>query len=252
MSCVREYGQPMVDDPDRLAGVHTLGVDETAFLAATPTRHTVYATGIVALNGRARLLDVVPGRSGSALSGWVCERHDSWRAGITVAALDPFRGYATALHATLPDAIRVLDAFHVVKVGFDVVDAVRRRIQQETLGHAAAATIRCSGSGGRCAAASSTTVTRLGQGCWPGSTPATTTSRSAGPGSPPKNSVCSTGTRPGHAPSDGCWPGSPSSPSTRSLSYCGLPAPWTPGEPSCSPTSTPAACPTDQPRRPTP
>jgi transposase len=125
----------MVDDPDRLAGVHTLGVDETAFLAATPTSATVYATGIVALNGRARLLDVVPGRSRKALSSWVLARDEAWRAGIGVAALDPFRGYATALHTSLPQAIRVLDAFHVVKLGFDVVDAVRRRVQQQTLGH---------------------------------------------------------------------------------------------------------------------
>lgn len=135
MACVREYGQPLVDDPGRLAGVHTLGVDETAFLAATPTSATVYATGIVAGNGRARLLDVVPGRSGKALSSWVLARDEAWRAGIGVAALDPFRGYATALHTSLPQAIRVLDAFHVVKLGFDVVDAVRRRVQQQTLGH---------------------------------------------------------------------------------------------------------------------
>ena len=96
MNCVREYGAPLVDDPARLAGVHTLGVDETAFLAA-PTKGTVFATGMVALNGRARLLDVVAGRSGSALSTWVSAREDDWRAGIGVAALDPFRGYATAL-----------------------------------------------------------------------------------------------------------------------------------------------------------
>jgi transposase len=135
MGCVREHGRPLVDDPARLDNVHTLGVDETAFLAATATRHTVYATGIVALNGRARLLDVVEGRSGSVLSGWVSARDQAWRDGIGVAALDPFRGYATALHTTLPDAVRVLDAFHVVKLGFDAVDAVRRRVQQETTGH---------------------------------------------------------------------------------------------------------------------
>jgi transposase len=135
MECVREYGAPLVEDPARLAGVHTLGVDETAFLAATPTKGTVFATGIVALNGRARLLDVVSGRTGSALSTWVCARDEQWRAGIAVAALDPFRGYATALTATLPQATRVLDAFHVVKLGFDAVDAVRRRVQQQTTGH---------------------------------------------------------------------------------------------------------------------
>jgi transposase len=38
MAAVREYGRPLVDDPGRLAGVHTLGVDETAFLAATRHR----------------------------------------------------------------------------------------------------------------------------------------------------------------------------------------------------------------------
>ena len=46
MAAVREYGQPLVDDPGRLAGVHTLGVDETAFLTATPTAGTTFATGI--------------------------------------------------------------------------------------------------------------------------------------------------------------------------------------------------------------
>jgi transposase len=135
MSAVREYGQPLVDDPARLDEVHTLGVDETAFLAATPTAGTVFATGIVALNGRARLLDVVEGRSGKALSGWVSRRSEGWRNGITVAALDPFRGYATALRTTLPQATRVLDAFHVVRLGLDAVDQVRRRVQHETLGH---------------------------------------------------------------------------------------------------------------------
>jgi transposase len=135
MAAVQEYGQPLVDDPHRLDGVHTLGVDETAFLAATPSSGTVFATGIVALNGRARLLDVVEGRSGNALSGWVSSQDQDWRDGITIAALDPFRGYATALRTTLPQATRVLDAFHVIRLGLDAIDQVRRRVQQQTLGH---------------------------------------------------------------------------------------------------------------------
>ena len=135
MAAVREYGQPLIDDPGRLDRVHTLGVDETAFLAATPTSGTVFATGIVALNGRARLLDVVEGRSGTALHGWVSGRDQGWRDGIEVAALDPFRGYATALRTSLPQAVRVLDAFHVVRLGLDALDQVRRRVQHETLGH---------------------------------------------------------------------------------------------------------------------
>lgn len=137
MRAVREYGAPLVDDPDRLAGVLGLGVDETAWLRATATRSTQYVTGIVDLTpGRpARLLDVVPGRSASAYAGWIGEREDAWRAGVSFAALDPFRGYAAALRTELPDAVRVLDAFHVVRLGFEAVDEVRRRVQQQTLGH---------------------------------------------------------------------------------------------------------------------
>ena len=114
-----------------------VGVDETAFLRATGTHPTLYATGIADLTpGRpARLLDVVEGRSGTVLAGWLGEWDEQWRAQSVTASLDPFRGYATALAAQLPDAVRVLDPFHVVKLGLTSVDEVRRRVQQDTLGH---------------------------------------------------------------------------------------------------------------------
>jgi transposase len=34
MRAVVEYGQPLVDDPNRLEGVTSIGVDETALLSA--------------------------------------------------------------------------------------------------------------------------------------------------------------------------------------------------------------------------
>jgi transposase len=113
-------------------------VDETAFQAAAATRSTSFVTAIVDLTrgrGPARLLDVVAGRSASALVSWVGERDPGWRAGIATAALDPYRGYASALRTALPEAVRVLDAFHVVRLGFAAVDDVRRRIQHEQTGH---------------------------------------------------------------------------------------------------------------------
>ena len=64
--------------------------------------------------GCARLLDVIDDRSASALVTWMADRDRSWRAGIGVAALDPYRGYACALRTSLPHAVRVLDAFQVV------------------------------------------------------------------------------------------------------------------------------------------
>jgi len=134
MAAVVEYGTPLVDDPDRLEGVEALGVDETAFLAANGRHHTEFVTGMVDVTG-SRLLDVVRGRSGTVLCQWIEAQPQPWRDGISVAALDPFRGYATALRTALPHAVRVLDAFHVTRLGFAAVDDVRRRVQQEDLGH---------------------------------------------------------------------------------------------------------------------
>jgi transposase len=138
MAAVRDHGTLRVDDPARLGGVSALGVDETAFQAASATRSTSFVTGIVDLtraHGPARLLDVVADRSASGLVSWLDQQDTAWRAGVAVAALDPYRGYASALRTSLPDAVRVLDAFHVVRLGFAAVDDVRRRIQQEQLGH---------------------------------------------------------------------------------------------------------------------
>jgi transposase len=137
MRIVVARGAQIVDDPDRLAGVSAIGVDETSFLRATGEHSTLYATGIADLTpGRcARLLDVVPGRSGGVLGGWLGQRAERWRTGIRTASLDPFRGYATALKTQLPQAVRVLDPFHVVRLGLTCVDQVRRRVQQDTLAH---------------------------------------------------------------------------------------------------------------------
>jgi transposase len=44
-------------------------------------------------------------------------------------------GYATALTSHLPDAVRVLDPFHVVRLALAAVDDVRRRVQHAQTGH---------------------------------------------------------------------------------------------------------------------
>jgi transposase len=49
--------------------------------------------------------------------------------------LDLFSGDKTVIDDKLEDAMAVLDAFHVVKRGTAAVDEVRRRVQQDTLGH---------------------------------------------------------------------------------------------------------------------
>jgi transposase len=124
---------------DRLRAVKILGVDEHIW---RPSRIGVdrAVTIMVDLTGdqagclHARLLDAVVGRSGSVYKAWLKTRPEAFIDGIEQAALDPFRGYANAIHDGLPDAVAVLDAFHVVRLGTQVVDEVRRRVQQDTLG----------------------------------------------------------------------------------------------------------------------
>lgn len=138
--------QALAEDETRFAGVSSLGVDEHVWHHADPRkRGPKELTGMVDLTRhqdergrwrvRARLLDLVPGRSKKAYADWLTERGAPFRAGVQVAALDPFGGYKAALDAELADATAVLDAFHVVKLGTQVVDEVRRRVQQATTGH---------------------------------------------------------------------------------------------------------------------
>jgi transposase len=124
----------LVDDPARLAGVTHLGVDETAWLTATRERHTLFVSGLVdTLTGR--LLDVVADRTARAVTGWLARRDRAWLARIGVVALDPYRGYATAMGVHLGHATLVVDHWHVVRLANQCVDEVRRRVQQNTLGH---------------------------------------------------------------------------------------------------------------------
>jgi transposase len=138
MNLTIERGTAIIDDPARLGeDVEAVGVDETSFLRATAKHPTWFGTGITDLTpGRpARLLDIAEGRSGTVLAGWLAAQQPDWRTRIVTASLDPFRGYATALATQLPDATRVLDPFHVVKLGLSCLDDVRRRVQQDTTGH---------------------------------------------------------------------------------------------------------------------
>ena len=81
----------------RLTGVNALGVDEHVWSHIGPSGsgmvtgivdHTRDAKGVV----HARLLDLVPGRSGKAYADWLKDRGVEFHAGIKTAALDPFRG----------------------------------------------------------------------------------------------------------------------------------------------------------------
>ncbi|WP_224744527.1 ISL3 family transposase [Chryseoglobus sp. 28M-23] len=134
-------------DPARFDGVTVLGVDEHVWHHVSTKPISVGGRGPKELTGmvdltrdaagrtRARLLDLVPGRSGEAYRAWLQGRGPDFRDRVKIATLDPFRGCKNAIDDQLDDARAVLDAFHVVKLGTKVVDDVRRRVQQQLHGH---------------------------------------------------------------------------------------------------------------------
>ena len=129
----------LIDDTTRFDGVQVVGVDEHVW------RHTrrgekyvtviIDLTGIRDRTGPARLLDMVEGRSKQAFKTWLSERPQSWRDAVEVVAMDGFTGFKTATTEELPDAVAVMDPFHVVRLGGEALDRCRRRVQQGTHGH---------------------------------------------------------------------------------------------------------------------
>ncbi len=175
----------LIDDPHRLDGVQVIGVDEHVW------RHTrrggKYVTVIINLTpvrdktGPARLLDMVEGRSKQVFIAWLEAQDPLWRSGFQVVAMDGFTGFKTATTEQLPDAVAVMDPFHVVRLAGDALDECRRRVQSDLHGPGAAATTRCTAHGEPCtpAPACSPTGSRHGsRHC----SRSTSTSRSRPPG----------------------------------------------------------------------
>lgn len=134
MNAVAEHGTPLVDDPNRVGRVRQLGVDETSFLKANRHHSTIYATGLVDLEQRI-VIDMVRGNAAADLRGWCAKADPRWLAGIEVVATDLAESFRAGLSPHLDHARRVADPFHVVRIGNRCVDKVRRRVQNETLGH---------------------------------------------------------------------------------------------------------------------
>ena len=129
----------LINDPHRFQGVSVIGVDEHCW------RHTrrgdKYVTVIIDLTairdgtGPSRLLDMVEGRSKQAFTTWLAARDPAWRNGIQLVAMDGFTGFKTATSQELPDAVAVMDPFHVVRLAGDALDRCRRRVQHDLHGH---------------------------------------------------------------------------------------------------------------------
>jgi transposase len=149
-----EGKRALIDDPGRFDGVTAIGVDEHVW------RHTragdKYVTVIIDLTGirdgtgPARLLDMVEGRSKAAFKTWLADRPQAWRDAVEVVAMDGFTGFKTATAEELPDAVTVMDPFHVVRLAGTPWTPAGAASNKTCTATAAARATRSTGPGGPC------------------------------------------------------------------------------------------------------
>ena len=80
------------------------------------------------------LLGLIPGRSGAAVQAWLAAQPQPWREGIEVVALDPSAPFAAAIRRLLPQAVIVVDHWHLIRLANQAVTEVRQRVAREQLG----------------------------------------------------------------------------------------------------------------------
>jgi transposase len=117
---------------DQLAPVQAsrVGIDETVMTTGRLTRRRrQFLTALVCLD-TALVIAVTQGRDRAAAARLLAD----FAPEASVVALDLFSGYKSAADA-LEDAIVVADVFHLIRLGLQALDEVRRRRQQQIHGH---------------------------------------------------------------------------------------------------------------------
>ena len=127
-----------------LPPVKVLGIDETRrgkpIWAQDPDTkrwvlaHDRWHTGFVDAAGTGGLLAQVEGRSSAVVIAWLNAQPQAWRAAITHVTIDFSASYAKAVREALPNAVLVVDHFHGVQLGNDMLTQVRQRVIRETQG----------------------------------------------------------------------------------------------------------------------
>ena len=121
-------------DAERVGTVEALGLDETLFGRHGRWRTRDWCTSIVDVTG-GQLLDIVPGRDAAGPIRWLLDQPSWWRDGIAWGVLDLSGAYRRTFEAALPQARQVADPFHVIRLANNAIDEVRRRTQNDILGH---------------------------------------------------------------------------------------------------------------------
>ena len=126
-------GALLAADKKRLTKTTAIGLDETNFVRLAD-QHTSYATTVCDVTNH-QIIDILASRHFVDVAQWMADQGLDWRSRITYGALDMSATYAAVYSVTLPRAAQVVDPFHVVSLANRALDAVRRRVQRDQLGH---------------------------------------------------------------------------------------------------------------------
>ena len=131
---VTTYGKALLEaDRKRLNQTTAIGLDETSFVRLD-SRHTDYVTTVADVENH-QIIEILPTRKYVDVAGWIDQQPAAWKERIRFGALDMSNTYAAVYAVVLPKAEQVVDPFHLIAVANRSLDAIRRRVQIEQLGH---------------------------------------------------------------------------------------------------------------------
>jgi transposase len=131
---VTTYGKALLEaDRKRLNITTAIGLDETSFVRSA-NHHTGYATTVADVENH-QIIDILPSRNYVDVAGWLKKQPRAWKERVRFGALDMSPTYAAVYSVILPKAAQVVDPFHLIALANRCLDAVRRRVQSEQLGH---------------------------------------------------------------------------------------------------------------------
>ncbi len=131
---VTTYGKALLEaDRKRLNRTTAIGLDETSFVRLDQ-RITSYATTVADVENH-QIIDILPTRKYDDVAAWIDRQPKAWKERIRFGALDMSNTYAAVYSVILPKADQVVDPFHLISLANRCLDAIRRRVQIEQLGH---------------------------------------------------------------------------------------------------------------------
>lgn len=128
---VHFYARELFDEKNRqLRNTSAIGLDETYQIKLKGQRGRQYNTGIVDIE-TGKMIELLQGREFDSIAKWLKEQPESWRKAVKHVAIDMCGLYRKVAGAAFPNAMVVVDRFHVMKLANKNIDEIRSWIQRE-------------------------------------------------------------------------------------------------------------------------